>query len=74
MSGPIERHLLWLALTHERGAQSQTVSQLGNSGTMPTSKSPQFSPSGLSNHLRTGLVCLLHHILTTQMKPWGFIK
>jgi hypothetical protein len=25
-------------------------------------------------HLRTELVQMLHHILTTQIEPWGFIK
>jgi hypothetical protein len=41
---------------------------------MLTSKFPQFSPSRLSKHLRTGLVQILHHILTTQRESWGFIK
>jgi hypothetical protein len=61
-------------LTRHCGAQSQTVSQLESSGTTPTGKSPQFSPSGLSKHLRTGSVRMPHHILTTRMEPWGFIK
>jgi hypothetical protein len=41
---------------------------------MPTSKSPQLSPFELSKHLMMGLVHLPHHILTTRMEPWGFIK
>jgi hypothetical protein len=41
---------------------------------MPTSKSSQFSHSGLSKHLRTGSLCMSHHILTTQIELWGFIK
>jgi hypothetical protein len=41
---------------------------------MQTSKSRQLSPSRLTKHLRTGSVRILHHILTTQMKPWDFIK
>jgi hypothetical protein len=41
---------------------------------MASSMSPQFSPSGLSKHLRMESVRMLHHILTTQMEPWGFIK
>jgi hypothetical protein len=61
-------------LTLHRGAKSQTVSHLGNSGTTPTSKSPQFNSSRLLKHLRTGLVRMLHHFLTTRMEPWGFIK
>jgi hypothetical protein len=61
-------------LTHHYGAQSETVSHLESLRTMPTSKSPLFSPSGLSKHLRTGLVRLSHHFLTTRMEPWGFIK
>jgi hypothetical protein len=61
-------------LAQHCSSQSQTVSQLDSSGTMPTSKSPQHSPSGYSKHLRTGSVHMLHHILTTRMEPWGFIK
>jgi hypothetical protein len=38
------------------------------------SMSPQFCSFGLSKHLRTGSVHALHHILTTRMKPRGFIK
>jgi hypothetical protein len=55
-------------------AQSQTVSQLTSSGTMPTSKSPQFSPSGSLKYLRTGSVRILRHILTTRTEPWDFVK
>jgi hypothetical protein len=61
-------------LTQHYGAQSQTISQLESSGTMPTSKSSQLSPSELTKHLRTGSVRMLHHILTTRTEPWGFIK
>jgi hypothetical protein len=61
-------------LTRYCSAQSQTVSQLVNQGTMPTSKSPQLSPSRFTNHLRMGSVQILHHILTTQMESWDFIK
>jgi hypothetical protein len=61
-------------LTRHCGTQSQTVSQLENSGSTPISKSLQFSPSGLSKHLRTGSVHMPHHIVTTRMEPWGFIK
>jgi hypothetical protein len=43
-----------------------------SSGTMPTSKSPQLSPSGFMNNLRMGLVRITHHILTTWMEPWDF--
>jgi hypothetical protein len=43
-------------------------------GTTPTSKSPQLSPFGLTKHLRTGSVRILHHILPTQMELWDFIK
>jgi hypothetical protein len=41
---------------------------------MHSSKSPHFSPSGLSKHLRAGLVRMPHHILTTQTEPRGFIE
>jgi hypothetical protein len=41
---------------------------------MPTSKSSQLSPFRLSKHLRTGSVHTPHHILTTQIEPWSFIK
>jgi hypothetical protein len=41
---------------------------------MWTSKSPQFSTSRSSKHLRTGSVHMPHHILTTWMEPRGFIK
>jgi hypothetical protein len=34
----------------------------------------QFSPSGLSKHLRMGSVRMSHHFLTTRMEPWGFIN
>jgi hypothetical protein len=61
-------------LTRHCGALSQTVSQLASSRTTPTSKSPQLRPSGLTKHLRTGLRRIPHHILTTQMEPWDFIK
>jgi hypothetical protein len=61
-------------LTWHYGAQSQTVSQLTSSGTTPASKSPQFGPSRFTNHLRTGPVRNPHHILTTQMEGWDFIK
>jgi hypothetical protein len=43
-------------LTWHFGAQSQTVSQLMSSGTMPSSKSSQLNPSGFMKHLRMGLV------------------
>jgi hypothetical protein len=61
-------------LTQQFGAQSQTVSQLVSSGSTPTSMSPQLSPSGLTKHLRKGSVHLPHHILTTRIESWGFIK
>jgi hypothetical protein len=61
-------------LTRHCGAQSQIVSQLTSSGTKLTSKSPQFSPSRLTELLRTGSVQNPHHILTTQTEPWGSIK
>jgi hypothetical protein len=38
------------------------------------SKSPQFHPSEFMNHLRMGSVQNPHHILTTRMKLWDFIK
>jgi hypothetical protein len=41
---------------------------------MTTSRSPQFSPSGLSKHLRMGSTLVPHQFLTTQMEPCGFIK
>jgi hypothetical protein len=41
---------------------------------MPTSKSPQLSPSALSKHLRMESVCMPHHIMKTRMELWGFIK
>jgi hypothetical protein len=41
---------------------------------MPTSKSPQFNPSGLSKHMRTGSVRVPHYILTTRMEPRVFIQ
>jgi hypothetical protein len=41
---------------------------------MPTSRSPQLSPSGLMKHLRMGSVRIPHHFLTTRMEPWDFIK
>jgi hypothetical protein len=86
LSGPMERHLPWLALTlngdpgstqiltQHYGAQSQTVSHLESSRPTPTIKSPQLSPSGLSKHLRTGSVHMPHHNLTSQTELWGFIK
>jgi hypothetical protein len=61
-------------LTRYYSAQSQTVSQLTNSGTVPTSESPLFSPSGSSKHLRMGSACMPCHILTNQAGPWGFIN
>jgi hypothetical protein len=51
--------------TQHYGAQSQTVSQLKSLGNTPNSKFLQFSSSGLSKHLRMGLVLIPHHILTT---------
>jgi hypothetical protein len=45
-----------------------------STGTTPTSKSPQFSPSGLLKRPTTRSVRILHHILTTRMELWGFIK
>jgi hypothetical protein len=77
LSGPMEKHLSYIALTlnadpgstqiltQNSSAQSQTVSQLKSSGTMLTIKFPQFSPSRLSKHLRMESVRILHHILTT---------
>jgi hypothetical protein len=56
------------------GAQSHTNSHLESSGTMPTSKFLQLSPSGLFKHLRMGSVQTPHHILITQMELHGFIK
>jgi hypothetical protein len=42
-------------LTRHRGDQFQTVTQLKNAETMSTRQVPgQFSPSGLSKHLRMG--------------------
>jgi hypothetical protein len=41
---------------------------------MPTSKCPYLSPSKFTNHLRTGSVQILHHILTTRKEPWDFIN
>jgi hypothetical protein len=61
-------------LSWHYGAQSQTISQLTSSGTTPISRSPQFSPSGFTNHIRSGSVQIPHHILTTQMELWDFIK
>jgi hypothetical protein len=61
-------------LTQHCGALSQIVRQLMSSRTTPTSKSLQFSPSALTNHLRTGSVWNLHHILTTWTEPWDFVK
>jgi hypothetical protein len=61
-------------LTQHRGARPQTIRQLENSGTTPTSKSPLFSRSGLLKHLRMGTVCMPHHFLTIQTESWGFIK
>jgi hypothetical protein len=48
-------------LTWHFGAQSQTISQLASSGTTPSIKSSQFSPSRLTNKLRTGSMRILHH-------------
>jgi hypothetical protein len=45
-----------------------------SSWTTLISMSPQLSPSGFTYHLRTGLVQILHHFLTTQTKLWDFIK
>jgi hypothetical protein len=61
-------------LARHYGAQSQTVNWIASSGTMPTSKSLQLSPSTLTKHLRMGSVRILYHILTTQTEPWEFIK
>jgi hypothetical protein len=49
-------------------ASSQTweLHQLG--------KFPLFSPSGFSKNPRTGLVRMPHHLWTTWMQLWGFIK
>jgi hypothetical protein len=41
---------------------------------MPTSKSPQLSPSGFTKHLRMGSMRTPHHILITRMELWGFFK
>jgi hypothetical protein len=35
---------------------------------------PQLSPFRLSIQLKTGLVQMPHHILTTQTEPWNFIN
>jgi hypothetical protein len=61
-------------LTWHYGAQSPIVSRLESSETTPTSESPRLSHFALSKHLRMGLVPTPHHILTTRMEPWGFIK
>jgi hypothetical protein len=61
-------------LTRHFSAQSQTVSQLVSSRTMPSSKSSYLSPSGFTTHLRMGSVQILHLILTTQMEPWAFLS
>jgi hypothetical protein len=61
-------------LIRHYSAQSQAVSQLESSGTMPTSKFTQISPSKLLKHLRTGLVQMPLHILTTRIEPRCFTK
>jgi hypothetical protein len=61
-------------LTQHCGVKSQAVSQLVNLGTVPTSKSPLFSPFESSEHLGTGPACMPCHILTTRIGLWGFIK
>jgi hypothetical protein len=61
-------------LTWHYDAQSQTVSQLVSSRTTPSSKSPQFSPSGLLTRPRMGLVQMSHHNLTTRTELWGCTK
>jgi hypothetical protein len=81
----MKRHLPWLALsngdrdstqilTQHNVAQYQTVSQVMSSGTTPSSKSPQFSPSGLLKCSRTGPMQMPHHNLTTQTEPQGYIN
>jgi hypothetical protein len=81
----MKRHLPWLALsngdrdstqilTQHNVAQYQTVSQVTSSGTTPSSKSPQFSPSGLLKCSRTGPMQMPHHNLTTQTEPQGYIN
>jgi hypothetical protein len=47
-------------------SQSWGLHQLG--------KCSLFSPSGSSKHMWLGLVHASHQLLTTQTKPWGFIK
>jgi hypothetical protein len=61
-------------LTQHCGAQSQTISQLMNLGTMPTSKYSQLRPSELTKHLRTGSVQIPYQIMITRTEPWDFIK
>jgi hypothetical protein len=41
---------------------------------MPSSMSPQLSASGFMKHLRMGSVRIPHHILTTWIELWDFIK
>jgi hypothetical protein len=45
-----------------------------SSGTTPSSKSPQLSPSGFTRHLRIGSVRIPQHNLTTRTELWDFIK
>jgi hypothetical protein len=61
-------------LTRHGGAKSQSISQLANSGIMPTRQLTLFSPSGLSKHPWIGSSCKPCHLLTTRMELWGFIK
>jgi hypothetical protein len=76
-----------LALTHRTVTKAPLRSWLGTSvfslrplasspslGIMPSSRSPQFSPSGLLTHLRMGSVQMPHHNLTTQTKSRGYDK
>jgi hypothetical protein len=55
-------------LPRHYGAKSQIIIQLTNVRTMSTRQVPnQFSPSGLSKHLRMGSVYTSHILLTTWM-------
>jgi hypothetical protein len=61
-------------LTQYCGTQSRTVTQVMSSGTTPSSKSPQLSPSGLLRNPRMGSVQMPHHKLTIQTEPQDYIN
>jgi hypothetical protein len=61
-------------LTQHCGAKSKTVSQLMNSGTVPTRQVPVVQPLRVTETPADGVVRMSHHLMTTRTELLGFIK